>query len=261
MVNMPQKIHYELTLGRLVHAVAPVGAKARSSEHHSPQIPDEPFLYHDLPKSNAHPGQGRGYVSCVDTTGRYRGVLCCVLCMKYEIGCREKEVGVQFKNGIAKGTAMMKVVGGVAAMLLVAAGVVLAQDAKEPPPSPFVVGKETTVISGPLHEDGTPDYVTAINERQSKGVTSENNAFVAWLEVAGTDNISEKIREQMLKMCGAKEGPSQWTKLVENATRDDLSKAAKQVWDANDFPLVAEWLEKNDTALDKTKEAFSRGKY
>src|SRR4051812_16314697 len=52
---------------------------------------------------------------------------------------------------------------------------------------PFTVGKETTRIVGPLRADGTVDYVAAVNELLSKGVTPENNGFVLWLEtVSGT---------------------------------------------------------------------------
>ncbi|MCL2639733.1 MAG: hypothetical protein FWD53_02705 [Phycisphaerales bacterium] len=161
----------------------------------------------------------------------------------------------------------------ICATLLLVAGVILVVLAQGPKKIPFTIGKETTIITAPLHTNGTPDYVAAINERYRKGITPENNAFVAWLEVIGTDSISEKRRAQMLKMCGAKESPSLWTEygdflkrrgIVEAAAKaaeDDQTKATKRLWDAKDFPLVAEWLKENDAALDKTKEAFSRSKY
>ena len=41
-------------------------------------------------------------------------------------------------------------------------------------PGPLDVGPETTVIEGPLLPDGRIDYVTALNERMSAGVTPDN---------------------------------------------------------------------------------------
>src|SRR6184192_2449765 len=40
----------------------------------------------------------------------------------------------------------------------------------------FAISKETTYVAGPVRADGTIDYVEAINERLSQGVTKENNA-------------------------------------------------------------------------------------
>ncbi|MCL2647073.1 MAG: hypothetical protein FWD61_08720 [Phycisphaerales bacterium] len=156
------------------------------------------------------------------------------------------------------------------ATLLLTVGLVLAQEAAK---VPFAIGKETTVISEPLHEDGTPDYIAALNEQLSKGIMPENNAFVAWLEVAGTDTLPEKTREQVLKMCGAREDLPTQSQLTTYASMlkrhgeaaatawDDVSKATRQLWEAKDFPVVAEWLKENDSAMDKAKQAFSRSKY
>jgi len=140
---------------------------------------------------------------------------------------------------------------------------------------PITVGKETTVITEPLHEDGTVDYIAALNARMSKGVTPENNAFVAWLGVVGTSDINPKVRDQMLKMCGAKEHESQWIQYrysrvlqrhgiegeAAHAVWDDEDKALKQLWDEKDFPFVAAMLKEKGPSLDKVKEAFSRSKF
>ena len=40
------------------------------------------------------------------------------------------------------------------------------------------ISKETTYITEPLRADGYPDYVAALNQRFSQGVTPENNAAV-----------------------------------------------------------------------------------
>src|SRR2546423_1468368 len=44
--------------------------------------------------------------------------------------------------------------------------------------STFTISPETTYITEPLDAQGYPDYVTALNQRLSQGVTPENNANV-----------------------------------------------------------------------------------
>ena len=69
----------------------------------------------------------------------------------------------------------------------------------------FTVSVETTGIVSPLRADGRPDYIAAMNERYSRGVTPENNAFVGWMEVTGTGNnlIAGRIRDEVIRMSGA----------------------------------------------------------
>src|SRR5436190_1459087 len=50
----------------------------------------------------------------------------------------------------------------------------------------YTIGKETTVVDGPLRKDGTIGYVHAINEILSDGVTKDNNAAILLLQ--GTTN-------------------------------------------------------------------------
>jgi hypothetical protein len=63
---------------------------------------------------------------------------------------------------------------------------------------PFTVGKETTVLVGPLRADGAVDYVGAINEKYGKGVKAAGNGYVAWLEATGTQDVPPAV----LAMCG-----------------------------------------------------------
>lgn len=46
-------------------------------------------------------------------------------------------------------------------------------------------GPETTAVEGPVREDGSVDYVEVLNQQESEGVTSENNAFVPIANVVG----------------------------------------------------------------------------
>src|SRR5690348_13662189 len=70
---------------------------------------------------------------------------------------------------------------------------------------PFKISRETTAVESPLRSDGTPDYTAAINDKYGKGVKPEENAYMAWLEVTGTEVIPEKLRARLLEMGGGKE--------------------------------------------------------
>ena len=74
--------------------------------------------------------------------------------------------------------------------------------------SGIVVSPETTFITGPLRADGTVDYLAALNNLSSKGVTPENNAAVLLLKAVGPREISEDVRERFFQMLGV-EPPSQ----------------------------------------------------
>ena len=140
---------------------------------------------------------------------------------------------------------------------------------------PFTVGKETTGIVWPLQKDGRPDYVRAINEKYGKGVTAENNAFVAWLAVGGVDMLPEKTRKETLRLCGAEnigEGEGltweSYSSFVKNRNgeltqkyMDDEDAARKTLWAKSDLPEMAEYLEKMGNILDGTKAAFERPRY
>src|SRR5829696_8894778 len=56
---------------------------------------------------------------------------------------------------------------------------------------PFAVEKGTTYFLGPLRKDGTIDYVVAINDRLSEGVTRENNAAAPLMEALTADGVTQ----------------------------------------------------------------------
>jgi hypothetical protein len=47
------------------------------------------------------------------------------------------------------------------------------------------VGKETTIVTGPIDADGNIDYEAALNERLRKTITPETSASVLLLKAAG----------------------------------------------------------------------------
>src|SRR4051794_5996625 len=72
-------------------------------------------------------------------------------------------------------------------MLVTVLGMQGSSTAEEAKPAPaagprFAISKETTYVAGPVRADGTIDYVEAVNERLSKGVTKGNNSAILMLQ-------------------------------------------------------------------------------
>ena len=69
------------------------------------------------------------------------------------------------------------------------------------------MSRETTFLSGPINPDGTINYLAAINQIQSEGVTSENNAAIPMLRALGPEMIDPQVRQTVLRQLGAPELP------------------------------------------------------
>ena len=94
-------------------------------------------------------------------------------------------------------------------LLIVAAAVIIVGGAAGwyfflyEPVYPFTISRETTYLLGPLHADGkTLNYVAALNEMTSRGVTPDNNAAVLVAQALGPEIFDQKVREQSLKAMG-----------------------------------------------------------
>ncbi len=152
--------------------------------------------------------------------------------------------------------------------------------------SGVTVSPETTFITGPLREDGTVDYLAALNEMGSKGVTPDNNAAVLLVQVVGPGEIPEAIRERFFKMLGIAPVPQDGKYLEplykylerklpqpgETAGADDRprpdeaaekqqSEAMERPWTKEELPLVAEWLAENEKQLDLVVAATKRERF
>ncbi len=64
----------------------------------------------------------------------------------------------------------------------------------------FAISWETTRIDGPLNPDGTINYVAALNEKFSQGVTKENNAAILLVRATGPKIFPKEIRKQALEI-------------------------------------------------------------
>jgi hypothetical protein len=153
------------------------------------------------------------------------------------------------------------------------------------------ISKATTYITEPLHPDGYPDYLGAINRRLSRGVTPENNAVVLLWKALGPKGITEKHRQRYFQMLGVAPLPEKGDYFVTSSSRvnryesehppaatppmpptgtpqerEDPAKtpwgqmdvALKRPWSKREFPFWAEWLQINEKPLALVVEACRR---
>jgi hypothetical protein len=144
------------------------------------------------------------------------------------------------------------------------------------------ISKETTYITEPLQKDGYPDYVAAMNQRLSQGVTPENNAAVPFWKAMGPGGIEKEQREKYFKMLGIPPLPEKGEYYVtftnflktratndtsplvtqgdnpQKQLSDQLQARMKRPWSKRDFPRFAEWLEINEKPLLLMSEACQR---
>jgi hypothetical protein len=141
------------------------------------------------------------------------------------------------------------------------------------------ISKETTYLTEPLRPDGYPDYLAALNQRCSQGVTPENNAMVPFWKALGPGEIRQQDRKQYFQMLGIQLLPEKGgyfvtseSHIVANedvesttSTKDQgkflgeqLRTATKRPWSKREFPVWAEWLATNEEPLALVVEASKR---
>ncbi len=166
-------------------------------------------------------------------------------------------------------------------------------------PIPLIVGPDTTVVEGPLRDDGTVDYIAALNALLSEGVTPENNAYVVIAELTHPDEWPQDepaLRERVFELLGvtmpgddaeyfisfdsyarqrAEDEGGPWAERVEPepehggvwpAERDrrwvaERARALAGPWSDEDAPLVARWLATQHAALDRLAAGVRRERY
>jgi hypothetical protein len=147
------------------------------------------------------------------------------------------------------------------------------------------ISKETTYITAPLAADGYPDYLAALNQKSSEGVTSENNAVVPLMQALGPGIIDNKHRPQFFKMLGIAPLPEKGDYYVDidaylekhnpEALKDrrdakgqyqsprwlSEDRRASRPWRKDDCPLIAAWLAANEKPLALVVEASRRPRF
>ena len=148
----------------------------------------------------------------------------------------------------------------------------------------LTVSRETTVLLGPLNPDGTVNYVAALNQMYGQGVTPENNAAVLLIQATGRRVLLGKAASRVLKELGIEALPATGNYFVELVnfvpglpasspaggvkTKDlqgraeiEFRKAIKEPWRADDYPVIAKWLQANAEPLSLVLAATRRPRY
>ena len=152
---------------------------------------------------------------------------------------------------------------------------------------PVTISKETTFITEPLRPDGFPDYVGALNQHFSEGVTPENNSSVLFWKAVGPKMIDKKFRKKFFRMLGIPPLPEkgdyfvasdehQNAKIARKTGREQplvttseenrqlweqqkqLELARKRPWSKEEYPEWAEWIAVNEKPLALLVEATKR---
>jgi hypothetical protein len=148
---------------------------------------------------------------------------------------------------------------------------------KKPKPK-FTISKETTYVTGPLDKDGYIDYVTALNQKLSQGVTPENNANVLLWKAFGPRPDDLPMPEAFYKWLGIPEPPEKGDYFIGERrfakehlkikNDDDIYNFYEEVdlatarpWTPQQYPNVAAWLKANEKPLALIVEASKRGHY
>jgi hypothetical protein len=146
------------------------------------------------------------------------------------------------------------------------------------PKLPFPVGKKTTYVMGPLDADGRIDYVAALNDRWSGGVTPANNANVLIWKALGPHPEGATMPDEFFQRLGIDPPPEQRDYFIPlrhylrdqgklnplpsaNALYDDLSHCSQRSWKALKHENIAAWLKANEKPLALVLDATKRTQY
>ncbi|HZY85664.1 MAG TPA: hypothetical protein VFE78_12595 [Gemmataceae bacterium] len=152
----------------------------------------------------------------------------------------------------------------------------LPAEGKPAPKMPL--GKDTTVVRGPLDDEGYVDYEAALNDRLGKGIIPERNANVLlWKALGPTPEGGAPPPAEFFKRLGMEEPPKDGPyyiglyKYLKDHLKldreqyeemwDQQSRAGARPWAAKDYPHIAAWLKINEKPLALVAEAMRRPDY
>lgn len=142
------------------------------------------------------------------------------------------------------------------------------------------IGRETTYVDGPRWPDGYIDYVAVFNQQPSAGITADNNAVTILVQAHGVDVVNESIRQRYFELLGVAPPPADGDYLLDDyefiTPTDSLASvdrgllenfrlsreaAATRPWARDEYPDVAELLDRNAKPLSLIVEASRRDRY
>ncbi|MEM6551939.1 MAG: hypothetical protein AAF750_07405 [Planctomycetota bacterium] len=127
--------------------------------------------------------------------------------------------------------------------------------------------KDTTYFLGPLRPDGTVDYIAALNQKLSQGITPDNNAAYALLAVMPPERLNMDGHGGIPKLEAAFGvpflNPRPTYQGVPSRDQDDpvgrqFDLAIDGPWAPEHLPAVADWLNNNQAALEAVIRAVER---
>jgi len=128
------------------------------------------------------------------------------------------------------------------------------------------IGPETTVISSPLNELGYPDYVAALDLKLGEGVSPDENFWTAYCETLPRNSVGANYLERLITYPGFERACSVPCESYAPAGTDieaankQLEASMNRPWKADELPIIAGWLAKNQDALARATEAAARTK-
>ena len=144
----------------------------------------------------------------------------------------------------------------------------------------ITIGKETTWVTEPVGPSGFIDYLAAVNQRHSQGITPENNSVVLLFQAMGPKPDGTRQPDRFFQLLGIEPPPEEGTYYEElgrwwrrkgkplpegavnlNVVSDMQSTAQSRPWKPKEFPEIAEWLQDLDVPLQFAAEAASRTEY
>jgi hypothetical protein len=129
--------------------------------------------------------------------------------------------------------------------VLVALGLLALGCRAEPDVPRLTISKETTLITEPLRDDGTPDYALWFNRKYGAGVTPENNAALPLLGAKLLRQSSDALAALGIDPAH----PPESLEIVESPDQQAFLRQRRRAvtsrWRDEEAPLVAAWLEAN----------------
>ncbi len=138
---------------------------------------------------------------------------------------------------------------------------VAARAATTEPSVPFLLSPQTTSITAPLRPDGTVDYVAAINQHFSEGVTPQNNGFVLWLRVMGYGGLPRSTGKAMAQMCGAEDLTPADAGFTPYSRNTPIERGDPHLWKESDDPAYAAFLKSNEDMFAVVTQAAAKPRW
>lgn len=148
----------------------------------------------------------------------------------------------------------------------------------------LIVSKETTFFVKPLKEDGTVNYIQALNEyRKPKGLTPENNAAIVFWKAVGPRDHSKRYHEilkQQLSLeplpakgnyfvtslgfieqqvkSSRNENSPELKKVYRESLREEFAEFQKSPYKTINYPKVKEWYQQNKIPLETIEKGLDK---